>query len=158
MVVEAHDPQAFGPADASDTVTSQHASPKGIWSEEFRPCWYLVSIPGVMIVGTLIVVGVRKLARNYLIKNTNPDDPPAVVVEDFETGQVSHRTSISMASQPSMAVNLARRISVAPLDAIGHLGQNQNLDQDENLLEKYSLPSRPAKAFNACRRTSCIEL
>ena len=59
---------AFGPADASDTVTSQHASPKGIWSEEFRPCWYLVSIPGVMIVGTLIVVGVRKLARNYLIK------------------------------------------------------------------------------------------
>ena len=90
--------------------------------------------------------------------STTPDDPPAVVVEDFETGQVSHRTSISMASQPSMAVNLARRISVAPLDAIGHLGQNQNLDQDENLLEKYSLPSRPAKAFNACRRTSCIEL
>ena len=128
--------------------------PKGIFSEEFRPCWYLVSIPGITIACTLLVVGVMKLARNYLATVSPESDPsapaPAVVVEDFETGQVSHRTSISVGSQPAM-VNLARRLSdVSNMNAVNN--------PEQNILDMYNMQSRPATAFNACRRTSCIQL
>ena len=147
-------------AESEDPEIVAH-EPKGIFSEEFRPCWYLVSIPGVTIALTLIVVGVRKLARDYLT-NLLPDSEkgdkvtsptPAVVVEDFETGQVSHRTSISVASQP-IVVNLARRLS-----DVSNIGPgNANPILAENIIEMYSHPSRPATAFTACRRTSCINL
>ena len=155
MVSESEDPE----------ITIAAHEPKGIFSEEFRPCWYLVAIPGVTIALTLIVVGVRKLARDYLTNLLRPDKSsvdvtspaPAVVVEDFETGQVSHRTSISVASQP-IVVNLARRLS--DVSTLGALGPNGNLvdSPSTNILEMYSHPSRPATAFTACRRTSCINL
>ena len=52
--------------DIQTSVPSRHSTPS-IWSDEFRPCWYLVAIPVVIIGGTLIVICVKKRLAGFLL-------------------------------------------------------------------------------------------
>ena len=52
--------------DIETSVPSQHLT-RSIWSDEFRPCWYLVAIPVVIIGGTLIVICVKKRLAGFLL-------------------------------------------------------------------------------------------
>ena len=67
MVAKEHFEQiSYKMHDIETSVQSRH-SRRSIWSDEFRPCWYLVAIPVVIIGGTLIVICVKKRLAGFLL-------------------------------------------------------------------------------------------
>ena len=125
--------------------------PAGIFSERFKPVWYLLSIPGLAIAGSLLVAIIKHIALTYLRKHDV--HPPIVInIEDTDKdpadspGHDDDNTSRRGSSRRGSFVGIARRLSSANVD----------LEANPNILANAFVATRPSKQFAEARRASNV--